>query len=165
MHESVAIIIFNNSKDQVLLIKRRDIPVWVLPGGGIDEGESPESAAVREACEETGCSVELVRKIAYYLPQNRITHPTHFFEGHITGGIPKSGPETKESSFFPLDRLPKYLPPFYFFWIADAKQESPTIFHKKIRGTTYLHLIKFLIIHPTLTLRFLLTRLGIHINN
>jgi 8-oxo-dGTP pyrophosphatase MutT (NUDIX family) len=43
-HESVACILFNNSK--ILLIKRRDIPVWVLPGGGIDQGESPETAAV-----------------------------------------------------------------------------------------------------------------------
>lgn len=31
---------------------------WVLPGGGIDPGESPEQAAVREVFEETGAHIE-----------------------------------------------------------------------------------------------------------
>jgi ADP-ribose pyrophosphatase YjhB (NUDIX family) len=32
---------------------------WTLPGGGIDHGESPRQAVVREAREETGLSVEV----------------------------------------------------------------------------------------------------------
>ncbi|MEG3616806.1 NUDIX hydrolase [Isoptericola haloaureus] len=32
---------------------------WTLPGGGIDPGEHPEDAAVREVREETGYGVEL----------------------------------------------------------------------------------------------------------
>lgn len=32
---------------------------WTLPGGGIDPGERPEDAAVREVREETGYAVEL----------------------------------------------------------------------------------------------------------
>lgn len=33
---------------------------WELPGGGVESGERPEAAAVREVGEETGLSVEIV---------------------------------------------------------------------------------------------------------
>ena len=165
MKESVAIIIFNETKDQVLLLKRRDIPVWVLPGGGIEEGETPKQAAAREATEEAGCPITITRKIAEYTPLNRITYFTHFYEGKITSGEPKTGPETKESRFFTLEKLPKHLPPFYLYWIADSQEKSETVLKKKILGTTYFHLIRFLLTHPILTIRFLLTRLGIHFNS
>ena len=36
---------------------------WTLPGGGIDFGEDPEDAVVREFIEETGLTVK-VRKLA-----------------------------------------------------------------------------------------------------
>ena len=32
-------------------------PVWITPGGGLEDGESPAQAAVRELCEETGLVV------------------------------------------------------------------------------------------------------------
>ncbi len=34
-----------------------------LPGGGIDLGETPESALIREAQEEIGCAVEIVAEL------------------------------------------------------------------------------------------------------
>lgn len=46
---------------RVLLVRssnpRHDPPLWWLPGGGIDFGESPESTVVREFQEETGLRV------------------------------------------------------------------------------------------------------------
>lgn len=37
-----------------------DIPAWQMPQGGIDKGEDPRDAALRELQEETGISADLV---------------------------------------------------------------------------------------------------------
>jgi len=52
--------------DKVALIERfRDGKhYFVFPGGGSDEGETPEQAAVREMEEETGLRVSIQRKLA-----------------------------------------------------------------------------------------------------
>jgi 8-oxo-dGTP diphosphatase len=51
---------------QVLMVKqyvkRGDI-VWNFPGGGIEEGETPEEACIREMKEETGFAVQVVKKL------------------------------------------------------------------------------------------------------
>lgn len=162
--QSVSCVIFSPSKDKVLLIKRRDIPVWVLPGGGIDPGEMPEKAALREAEEETGLKIASLRKVAFYQPANRLTKPTHFYECKTSEEVPYTGPETREIAFFPLNALPRKLVPFYKTWIEDALLFSPEVLQKKIRKTSYWTFLRYLICHPLLVLQFLLTRVGIHLN-
>lgn len=164
MSESVSCVIFNEAKDQVLLIKRRDIPVWVLPGGGIEREELPEQAAVREAEEETGLKLALERKIAFYQPKNRLTKPTHFFECKVVGGSLQKGFETRDIGFFSLNDLPSRLVPFYKTWIDDAFLFSSEVLQKKIRKTSYGHFFLYLLTHPLLVIQFLLTRVGIHFN-
>jgi ADP-ribose pyrophosphatase YjhB (NUDIX family) len=56
----------------VVLIRRKFEPVgWAIPGGFVDYGESLEEAAVREAREETGLEVELVRQMHTYSAPGR----------------------------------------------------------------------------------------------
>lgn len=52
----------------VALIERRKggLRYWAVPGGGIETGESPEQAAVREAREELGIDVVLHRRVGQY---------------------------------------------------------------------------------------------------
>jgi 8-oxo-dGTP diphosphatase len=161
--EAVCGIIFNG-RGEVLLTQRRDVPVWVLPGGGIEPGESPEAAVCREILEETGYRAEIVRKVAEYLPVNRMTRVTHFFECRIVGGHEMLTSETRGIGFYPLTALPQPLAPPYLGWIQDASLKQPTVIHKKIEGVSYFVLMKLLITHPLLTFRFLLTKLGIHLN-
>lgn len=57
-----AVRVIVRADDQVLLFEDSDpaygdIRWWVTPGGGIDPGETPEQAAVRELWEETGLQV------------------------------------------------------------------------------------------------------------
>jgi ADP-ribose pyrophosphatase YjhB (NUDIX family) len=51
---------------RVLLIRARDLrnrPVWTLPKGTLNEGETSAQAAVREVREETGYRCEVVREL------------------------------------------------------------------------------------------------------
>lgn len=58
---NVGIMLLNQSGD-VFVGKRLDNPsqAWQMPQGGIDEGEDPTEAALRELEEETGISRDLV---------------------------------------------------------------------------------------------------------
>lgn len=50
-------IIIKNKK--IYLIKHKKLDVWLQPGGHVEENETPEEAAIREAKEETGLDVEI----------------------------------------------------------------------------------------------------------
>lgn len=161
MEHAVSCIVFSPDRLSVLLIKRQDVPVWVLPGGGIDPGESPEQAAVREMHEETGYHTQIKRKVAEYSPRNRFSKPTHFFELEIVSGTPTTGEETAALAFFPIDHLPKPMPPPYAYWIQDALEGRAEMIRKEVEGTSYGVFIKLLLLHPVLVCRFLLTKCGI----
>jgi len=51
--------------DKVALIERHraGLEYYVFPGGGVDEGETPEQGAVREALEELGVEVVIKQKL------------------------------------------------------------------------------------------------------
>jgi 8-oxo-dGTP pyrophosphatase MutT (NUDIX family) len=146
------------------MVKRRDIPVWVLPGGGLDRSEAPEEGALREILEETGYHTAIIRKVAEYLPVNTMTQYTHVFECRIMEGSPQTGAETEQVDYYPLAQL-RRLPPPFEGWILDAAANHPHTLRKKIEGVTWLKFFKLLISHPILVGRYVLTKLGIHINS
>lgn len=75
---SVSAVIFND-KNEILLVKRSldddFLPgIWEMPGGGINFGEEPEDAVVREVKEETGLSINtssssIISVFSYSHPQ------------------------------------------------------------------------------------------------
>jgi 8-oxo-dGTP pyrophosphatase MutT (NUDIX family) len=155
--ESVAGIVLSPDQTAVLLIKRRDVPIWVLPGGGIDPGETPEEAVIREILEETGFTVKMKRLVGDYLPLNRLAKRTHLYECTVVRGEPCLSDETAGVDFFSLSQLPP-LPPPYREWIEETLLHKPPI-QRVLTSVNYPTLFYYLVRHPMLVIRFLWSRM------
>ncbi len=93
----------------IVLIERKNPPHgWALPGGFVDYGESFEQAAVREAKEETGLKVELIRQFHTYSDPNRDprqhTASTVFIAR--AQGDPIGADDALQAGIFTRDTLP-----------------------------------------------------------
>jgi 8-oxo-dGTP diphosphatase len=96
----------------IILIERRNEPLgWALPGGFVDYGESLESAAIREAREETSLDISNLQLLGCYSDPSRDermhTISTVFI---ATGqGIPQAADDALNLAVFSLDSLPERL--------------------------------------------------------
>lgn len=87
-----AFVILRNEAGEVLWVQRPDDGRWNLPGGGVEPGESPWSAAVREAKEETGLDVTLTHLVGVYTKPEK-EEVVFAFTGRSAGGTLQTGPE------------------------------------------------------------------------
>ncbi|GLV60438.1 hypothetical protein KDH_72570 [Dictyobacter sp. S3.2.2.5] len=70
-----AAVVLRNENSEILLVLHRwreGCESWILPGGGLNPGEQPEEAALRELFEETGL---------------RGRNPRFLFEGRYSKGV------------------------------------------------------------------------------
>ena len=146
-------IIFND-KGQVLLQKRRDIPVWSLPGGGINKSESPEKAVVREVYEETGIKSKVIRQIAEY--SFKSGKKNYFFECKQIGGNLQTSNESSKVDFFSTEKLPKPYDPLVPQLINDALKQQKTIIKKQLKTLTFKNMIYYFVAHPLVAFKYVL---------
>jgi 8-oxo-dGTP pyrophosphatase MutT (NUDIX family) len=83
---------------------------WSILGGAVEPGESPAAAAVREAREEIGVDVQLVRLLdvlggpdyeVSYPNGDRVAYVTAVYEARVAGGSPVvSDDELSELAWF-----------------------------------------------------------------
>lgn len=70
------------------------IEYYSIPGGGMDEGEAPEAAAIRELKEEMGIDIEIGPLLAHRLAR----HFEHFiYEARIVNGEPELQADSEEA--------------------------------------------------------------------
>lgn len=105
-------VIIETAPDTVVLVRRRHPPLgWALPGGFVDYGETLEQAAAREALEETGLQVELLRQLHTYSDPGRDPrqHTITTVFSALAEGTPVGGDDAAEARVYPLDALPEAL--------------------------------------------------------
>ena len=91
-------IIIELADGGIVLIERKNPPHgWALPGGFVDYGESIESAAVREAKEETSLEVTLTEQ--FYTYSDPARDPRHHTVSTVfiatAQGIPRGADDAK----------------------------------------------------------------------
>ncbi|MBW4522438.1 MAG: NUDIX hydrolase [Scytolyngbya sp. HA4215-MV1] len=96
----------------IVLIERLNEPYgWAIPGGFVDYGESVETAAKREALEETGLAIALIEQFHVYSAPNRDPrqHTISIVFLATASGDPQSGDDAKGIDIFDLWQIPKNL--------------------------------------------------------
>lgn len=103
-----------NDEGKVLLTRRLDNGQWCLPSGGMEAGELPSEAVIREVFEETGLHVRVTRLVGVYSDPNQLVMYVDgtkvqivavHFEAETTGGTLGLSNETSDFGYFSLEEM------------------------------------------------------------
>jgi len=111
-------LVIDSTGTQGLLIGRIDHKdstgkriLWSLPKGHIEEGETPEQAAIREVAEETGITSSITKSLGvidfWFMAGGKRIHKTvhHFLFTEVSGELTPQVSEVDEVSWFPLAEI------------------------------------------------------------
>ena len=120
MRIRAGIVLIENNKVALIERHRAGLDYFVFPGGGVDEGETPEQAAIRETMEELGIEVAIKQKVAEVHFGQR-SRQIYFLVERLSGEFgtgtgeefTDSDPESPEEGIYvpiwmPIEELPRH---------------------------------------------------------
>jgi 8-oxo-dGTP diphosphatase len=118
MRTRAGIILIEDDKVALIERHRAGLDYYVFPGGGVDEGETPEQGAIREAMEELGVEVRIKQKVAVL--HFELSTQVYFLAERVSGRFgtgtgeefTDSDPDNPEEGVYipiwmPIDELPQ----------------------------------------------------------
>jgi 8-oxo-dGTP pyrophosphatase MutT (NUDIX family) len=140
VRRATARVLLAGPNDAVLLLhcrislQRADDYCWVVPGGAIKDGETPQGAAVRELREETGRQLraaDLGSPVAY--ATGEWSDGTNWYEGHDSFFFVRTDVVTVDGSG--LEEHERSLVLGHRWWtVADLEGSDETIFPVGLAG-------------------------------
>ncbi len=157
-HGSSLILFKDNSKKEVFLVYRSDYPIWGITGGAMEKGETPLETALREAHEETGFEVKMVRKVGMYKRKTKEgVVKSHLFEGRVVSGRFKPEFPGCRGKWFKVNRLPISMLNHAKEKVKDCIRVYPKEFVKKTEPLTSYKNFHLLLLHPISMFKYFLT--------
>jgi 8-oxo-dGDP phosphatase len=110
--DAAGVVVIRPDRGVLMIWRHRFMPDtwgWEIPGGAIDEGESPEEAARRECLEETGWSVTgpTVHLSTHHPSVGLVNQTFHVFAAHDAAycGDPADANEAARIEWRPLEQV------------------------------------------------------------
>lgn len=119
MRTRAGVILIEDNKVALIERHRAGLHYYVFPGGGVDEGETPEQAAIREAMEELGIDVVIKQKVAiiHFGQSTQIYYLVKWVGGEFGTGMGEEYTDADPSDpteglyspiWMSMDELPEY---------------------------------------------------------
>jgi 8-oxo-dGTP diphosphatase len=130
-----AFAVIVDAQQRVLISHRRDMDAWNLPGGGVESGETPVEAVIREVTEETGLEVTVDRLAGVYTNLRR-DDLVFTFVCHVTGGSLQLTEESSDHRYCTLAEMPRNITPKNIERIREALNSGNAPVFRRQSGPT-----------------------------
>ena len=109
-NSAVSMVVMDEAKERVLLIRQYGRPSWVLVAGYVNQGEDAEDAAAREIREELSMTVTSLRfnHSHYFAPSNTLMLN---FTATVREPLPQPNEEIDDWSWFSVAEARQHIKP------------------------------------------------------